>query len=218
MEMQTERQKIADYGIRMLDEGLVEATSGNISIFDPASGHMAISPSGMDYRKMKPEDVVILDLFGNKIEGERKPSSEYGLHASVYRARKDARAVVHTHSTYCTVLGILGQKVEAVHFILANVVGRSDVPLVPYYTYGTKELADAVELAMKGSPAVLLQNHGMAASGDSIESAYLAAQSIESVARLQYLAEAVGTPMHILNEREVRESYEHFSTSYGQKN
>lgn len=92
---------------KMSSAGLCKGTSGNISIYEPETGYMAISPSGLGYFDTKPEDVVIMDLNNNIIDGNRKPSSEHGLHTVFYQNRPDARAVVHTHSTYCTTLACL---------------------------------------------------------------------------------------------------------------
>lgn len=216
MLMEKERGALVDYGNRMFADGLVTLTSGNISVYDPETGYMAITPSGIPYSVTRPEDIVIMTLDGKIIDGTRKPSSENQLHAAVYRVRKDARAVVHTHSTFATVLGIAGRKVESVHFLLPNVMGRGDVPLLPYLTYGTKELAEEVERAMADTPAVLLQNHGMVAAGSSLEDAYVRASAVETTAELQWRAECIGKA-RILTEQEVEDTYASYSTRYGQK-
>ena len=106
MLMEFERQQIVDYGKRISSEKLTSGTSGNISIYDPETGLMAISPSGIDYFETKPEDIVIMKLDGTIVEGNRKPSSEHNLHIALYKVKKDARSIIHTHSTYCTVLSI----------------------------------------------------------------------------------------------------------------
>lgn len=216
MLMEKERKELVDYGNRMFQDGLVTLTSGNISVYDPETGLMAITPSGIPYPETRPEDIVIMKLDGTIVDGQRKPSSENQLHAAVYRARKDARAVVHTHSMFATVLGIAGEKVEAVHFLLPNVCGRKDVPLVPYVTYGTKELAEEVMGEMKDSPAVLLQNHGMVASGISLNDAYTRASAVETCAEYQWRAECIGKP-RLLTEAEAEDTYQSYRTKYGQK-
>ena len=104
MIMEAERQQIVDYGKKMSASGLSVGTSGNISIYDPETGYMAISPSGLGYFDTEAKDIVVMDLDGNIIDGERKPSSEHGLHTIVYKNRPEARAVVHTHSPYATTL------------------------------------------------------------------------------------------------------------------
>ena len=120
MLMEEARNKIVEFGKRMSADGLAPGTAGNISIYDPETGYMAISPSGVPYDKTLPEDVVILDLDGNVIDGDKKPSSEHGLHAVFYRTDPEARAVVHNHSMYCTILACMGEPLRSVHFALAE--------------------------------------------------------------------------------------------------
>lgn len=131
MLMEKERQEIVDYGKKMSSAGLSKGTSGNISAYDPVCGYMAISPSGLDYFETAAEDIVILDLDGNLIEGSRKPSSEHALHATIYKLHPDARGVVHAHSTYCTTFACLKQPIEAVHYLLAG-AQTSCVPCADY--------------------------------------------------------------------------------------
>ena len=97
MLMENARSEIVEYGKKVLSEGLTKGTAGNLSVYDPETGYMAISPSGIGYFDTKPEDVVIMDLKGNVIEGNKKPSSEHMLHAVIYECRPNARAVVHMH-------------------------------------------------------------------------------------------------------------------------
>ena len=146
MLMEKERQEIVDYGKKMSSAGLSKGTSGNISAYDPVCGYMAISPSGLDYFETAAEDIVILDLDGNLIEGSRKPSSEHALHATIYKLHPDARGVVHAHSTYCTTFACLKQPIEAVHYLLAG-AQTSCVPCADYATYGTEALAEKVSEA-----------------------------------------------------------------------
>ena len=108
MLMQEERELVVEYGKKVSQAGLCPGTSGNISIYNAEKGLMAISPSGMDYFETKPEDIVITDLEANVVDGARKPSSEWGLHTTFYKHKPEARAVVHTHSVYCTTFAVLG--------------------------------------------------------------------------------------------------------------
>lgn len=216
MRMDRERNLLVEYGKRMFEDGLVTLTSGNISIYDPETGRMAITPSGIPYFETRPEDIVIMTLDGKVVDGKRKPSSEHNLHAAVYKVRPEARATVHTHSTFATTLGIAGESLKAVSFILPNACGRGEIPLLPYVTYGTRDLADLVEGAMRETPAVLLQNHGMVACGASMEEAYTRASVIETTAELQWRAECIGRP-RVLTEEESRATYQSFTTGYGQK-
>lgn len=133
------RQKIVDYGNQLILSGLTIGTAGNISMYDPETGYMAISPSGIPYAQTTAEDVVAMDLQGNIVDGKRKPSSENGLHAAFYLEKPEARAVVHAHSMYCTTLACAGVDLKATHYAIAD-TGVATVPTVPYFTYGTPEL------------------------------------------------------------------------------
>ena len=142
MRMNEARRQIAAYGRRMSADRLSTGTSGNLSIYDPAEGLMAISPSGMAYDAIAPEDVVVMDLEARVVEGERKPSSEWALHTAFYKAKPRARAVVHAHSMYCTTFAILGRPLRAVHYMIGS-AGTDVIPCAPYRTFGTPELAEA---------------------------------------------------------------------------
>lgn len=216
MLMEEARIKIVEFGNRMAADRLTHGTAGNISIYDPQTGYMAVSPSGIPYAKTMPEDVVVLDLDGNRIEGERKPSSEYALHAAFYRADPEARAVVHTHSMYCTVLSCMGEPLRSVHYAIAEAL-TDEVPLVPYHTFGTPELAQAVAEALSREGhghGVILQNHGMCAYGASIESAYGLATTMEWCAEVQWRCMAAGR-MNVLTSGQMQVAMEHYRT-YGQ--
>ena len=213
MLMQEERELIVEYGKKMSAARLSTGTSGNISIYNAEKGLMAISPSGMDYFSTQPEDVVITDLEANIVDGARKPSSEWGLHTAFYKHKPQARAVVHTHSMYCTTFAVLGQPIRAVHYVIGD-TGVATVPCAPYYPFGTLELAEAAIKVCGESNAVLLGNHGLVTCGKDINSAYGLACNMEYIAELQYRAMCIGKP-NILSDEEMADVMERFK-SYGQ--
>lgn len=213
MLLAAERELIVEYGKKLSAAGLCPGTSGNISIFVPESGLMAISPSGMDYGLTRPEDVPVLELDGRAAEGERRPSSEWGLHAAFYRAKPDIRAVVHTHSVFCTTFAVLGEPIRAVHYAMAA-AGVNAVPCAPYCTFGTPELAEAAVEACGEGRAVLLANHGLVACAESLAAAYSLAVDLEYTAQLQYRAMCVGKP-RVLSGGQMAEARARFR-SYGQ--
>lgn len=213
MLMEKERKEIAEYGRKMSSSGLSKGTSGNISIYDPETGYMAISPSGLGYFDTEPEDVVVMDLKGNIIDGGRKPSSEHGLHTVMYLNKPDARAVVHTHSTFCTTLACLNTPLKAVHYVIGG-AGAATVPCAEYATFGTPELAENVARAIGKSKAVLLANHGLVTSGPSLAKAFGLAVNLEFVAEMQWRASCMGTPV-VLSDAEMDTVMESFK-SYGQ--
>lgn len=213
MLMQEEREQIVEYGKKMSAAGLCTGTSGNISIYNAEKGLMAISPSGIDYFSTLPEDVVITDLEAGIIDGVRKPSSEWALHTMFYKNKPGARAVVHTHSMYCTTFAVLGQPIQAVHYVIAD-ANADSVPCAPYYPFGTVELAEAAVRTAGDSNAVLLGNHGLVTCGRDISGAYNLARNMEYIAELQYRALCIGKP-NVLSGEEMAEVMERFK-SYGQ--
>ncbi|MBO5565215.1 MAG: class II aldolase/adducin family protein [Lachnospiraceae bacterium] len=215
MLMLQERELVVEYGKKMSESGLCPGTSGNLSIYDPETGYMAISPSGIDYFQTTPEDVVITDLDAHIIEGDRKPSSEWALHTEFYKHKPEARAVVHTHSLYCTTLAVLGMPIKAVHYVIGD-AGVAEIPCAEYQTFGTVELAQAAMKVCGESDAVLLGNHGIVVCGKSVESAFGLARNCEYIARLQYQAMSIGTP-NVLNEEQMADVMKKFKT-YGQPN
>jgi len=211
--MQAEREAIVAYGIKLIETGLTKGTGGNLSVFDPELGLFAISPSGIDYVKITPEDVVVLDLEGHILEGDRTPSSEVDLHRIFYQNREDIRAVIHTHTMYATTLSCLGWDLPAVHYMVA--VAGKNVRCADYATFGTPELARNAFEAMKDRRAVLLANHGLLAGAPDLANAFNITEEIEYVAEIYTRTLAIGEPV-ILGDEEMTLMAEKFK-SYGQK-
>ena len=191
MLLQTQRELVVEYGKKLVTAGLTEGTFGNISVFDRARGLMAISPSGMDYFSTTPADVVVTDLEGRVVEGTRKPSSELDLHRLFYQRRGDVNGVVHTHSSFATILSCLGWAIEPIHYLVAYC--GDQVPCIPYYPFGSLELAEAAWDAMgERYNGCLLGNHGLLAVGGSLSFAFDAAQQLEFLAKVYYHARLAG--------------------------
>ena len=211
MILEKERKEIAEYLRKMLDNGLTKGTSGNISICDRKTGYVAISPSGMDYTKIVPEDIVVIDFEKNIIDGKRKPSSECDLHISIYKSKRDANSVVHTHSMFCTVLSTLNMPIKAVHYVIAD-CGSSEVPVAGYKIYGSEDLAKEVINSMKKSNACLMANHGMVSCGVNLKSAFGLASTCEWVAEIQLRALSIGTPNYLTDSQilDVEEKFKRY--------
>lgn len=212
MLLNKERELVVEYGKKLLESGLTTGTGGNLSLFNREQELLAISPSGLDYRLSSPEDIVVMDLDGNIKDSERKPSSEYGFHTAIYRERPDVNAVVHTHSVYATTVACLNMELPAVHY-LVGFAGKK-VPLAPYATFGTPELAENVINTIGNYNAVLLANHGLITVGRKIGNAFDAAEELELVARIYIQALSVGKPV-IVPDEEMDKVIDKFST-YGQ--
>ena len=213
MLMQEERELMVEIGKQMSTSGLCPGTSGNQSIYNPELGLMAIKPSGIGYMETTPEDIVIMDLESHVVDGKRKPSSEWDMHTEFYKHKPSCRAIVHTHSRFCTTFAVLRKPIEAVHYVLAD-ANCYEVPCAPYHTFGTSELAnDAVKYCGDGD-AVLLANHGIIVCGKNLKSAFGLAKNLEYIAELQYRAMCIGQPF-VLGKAEMDEVFEGFK-SYGQ--
>ena len=212
MLLQKEREQIVEYGKKLIETNLTKGTGGNLSIFNREKQLMCISPSGIDYFKTRAEDVVVLDLDGNKIEGDREPSSEYDMHRIFYKNRNDIDAIIHTHTMYATTVSCLNWDLPPVHYMLA--LAGKNVRCAEYATYGTKELAENAFAAMEDRKAVLLANHGLLCGAKDIANAFNITEEIEYCAELYYRTKAIGEPVIIQNE-EMDLMMEKFKT-YGQ--
>lgn len=207
------RRQLVEVARKAYDTGLVTGTSGNMSVRDPDSGHILITPSGVEYHAMTPDQMVLVDVNGHVVEGKLVPSSETPMHTAVYRMRPDVQAVVHTHSRFATVFSCLRRPIPAVHYLIALM--GTEIPVADYATYGTDELARSAVAAMgTDHRAVLLQNHGVLAVGKHIQEAYNIAAVVEYIADVYYHSLTIGQPV-VLPDDEVHRVAEKFKT-YGQ--
>lgn len=189
--LEAERTAVSELGKQMLNQSLTTGTGGNISARN--GDHVAISPSGMPYDEITPEDVPIVDLEGEHVAGDHKPSSEYRMHTGIIRERNDVSGVVHTHSPYASTFASLSEPVPASHYLIGFV--GDQIPVTPYETYGTAELAEAALDALGDEyNACLLENHGVIAVGESVEAAFEVALMVEYCARIHYQAISIGEP------------------------
>jgi L-fuculose-phosphate aldolase len=184
-----ERKEIGDACRRMRRDRLVVGTSGNISV--RVDDLVVITPSGVDYDILTAEDMVVADMDGRVVSGERSPSSELPMHLAAYRST-DARAIVHTHSLFATSVGTVCDELPAVHYMI-NALG-GPVRVAPYATFGTDELAAGVAAALHERTGALMRNHGAIAVGPTLKSAYDRAVNLEWLCELYWRATMLGTP------------------------
>jgi len=190
--------------------GLTHGTSGNVSVRRD-DRRFFVSPTGMPYDALEPDDIPLMDLDGRWF-GRRRPSSEWRFHRDVFAFRDDVAAIVHTHSPKATSLACTGRGIPAFHYMVA-VAGGPDIRCAPYYTFGTQELSDAAIAALEGRKACLLANHGVIAVGTSLPAALALAGEVENLAA-QYCAALALGEVRILDEVEMRRVVEKFRT-YG---
>lgn len=213
MILEKERIQIVEYGKKLITSNLTKGTGGNISIYNPNEKLIAITPSGIDYFLLKPEDIVVMDLEGNILEGKNKPSSEYEMHKIFYERRSDIFSVVHVHSTYSTTLACLRVNLPALHYLVA-ISGGKDIKCAKYATFGTKQLAENAFEAMQDRFAVLLANHGLLTGAKDLANAFNKAEEVEFCAQLYCNCLSIGKAV-ILEDEEMNKMLGLFN-SYGQ--
>ncbi len=207
------RTAIVDKARWMNLAGLNQGTSGNISA--RLGERMLITPTAVPYETMTPNMIASLSLTGRygAHEGPLLPSTEWRFHLDIMKERSEVGAIVHTHSTFATVLAIARKPIPACHYMIAA-FGGTDVRVADYATYGTKALADNVLLALKDRSACLLANHGMIATGHDLDEAMWRAVELETIAKQYYYALALAGGPVILPDSAIAETLRAFS-SYG---
>lgn len=206
------RQAIIDQCRWMNAQGLNQGTSGNISARYKDS--MLITPSATPYERMEPEMIALMPLHGEygAWEGPLKPSTEWRFHLDIMRERPDVGAIVHTHSTFATVLSIARKEVPACHYMIAA-FGGPTIRCADYATYGTDELSRNALAALADRNGCLLANHGMIAAGPTLPKAMWLAVELETIAKQYFHALQLGDPV-ILPDAEIARVMEGFK-SYG---
>lgn len=177
------RQGVIDTALAISRSGLSPGRSGNVSC--RFGEGMLITPSGLAYASLEPGQIVFVAADGTADQDAPRPSSEWHFHLAAYATRPDMNAVVHTHSLNATALACAGKSIPAFHYMVA-LAGGSDIPLVPYATFGTRELAQHVARGLKDRTACLMANHGQIAIGPSLEGALELAFEVEALAA-QYI-------------------------------
>lgn len=203
------RRAIVEAMGRLIDLGLSQGTSGNISVRTEQG--FLVTPSGIPAENLAPDDVVAMDFEG-RYDHPLAPSSEWRFHRDILVARPEVGAVVHAHPPYATGFAICGREIPAVHYMIA-MAGGPTIRCAPYAPYGTQRLSDLALDALQDRSACLLANHGMIATGPTLDRALWLAVEVEALCRQYAIALQVGTPV-VLSDAEVAETVERFK-SYG---
>lgn len=212
MVMENIKLELIEYGKRLVDTELTSGTGGNLSYFDREKSYMAVTPSGIDFYKIQPEDIVIMKLDGTIIEGDRMPSSEWVMHKRIYETREDIDAVIHGHTIYASVLAVLREELPATHYMIA--VAGPTVRVADYATFGSPELAENAAEGMKDRDAVMLANHGIIGGANNLRNAFNVIEEIEYCAKVHVIAKSIGAPV-VLSSEEMKLMSGKFKT-YGQ--
>tara|TARA_B100001079_G_scaffold237973_1_gene221332 strand:+ start:263 stop:943 length:681 start_codon:yes stop_codon:yes gene_type:complete len=208
------RQQLVTVARRMNGTGLNQGTSGNLSV--RIEEGILVTPSSLPYEQMEVGDLVALDLSGQPLkEKQRRPSSEWRLHADVLSCRPEAMAVLHCHPIHATALACHDRGIPAFHYMVA-VAGGDEIRCAPYATFGTKELSDNVVNALAQRNACLLARHGMVTLGKDLESALRVAVEVETLARMYLQALQLGEPP-LLSKQQMQAVHAQFrGLHYGQ--
>ncbi len=208
------RKLLSDLHQELPKNELVKWTGGNISVRDTDTGYVLIKPSGIRYEALGPEHMVVVDLDGNIIEGNLKPSSDTASHLYIYRHRPDVNGIVHTHSPYATAFAAVGQPIPVYLTAMADEFG-GPIPCGGFALIGSEAIGKVVLEAIGNSPAVLLKNHGVFTVGATAQAAVKAAVMTEDVAKTVWLALQIGQPQEIAAE-DVAKLHYRYTHVYGQ--
>ncbi len=190
---------LIEAGKRMLHSGLTVETWGNISVRDPETGYVYLTPSGMPYDTLIEDDVVVMDVDGNRIEGERRPTIECAMHLGIMKKRPDVNAIIHTHPIYSQVFGLIHEEIPPVIDEAAQVLGSS-VCVTEYAVPGSLEMAQNVMDTLGEGAACLIANHGAVCVGKDMDTAFKVCTVLEMTAQIYYMAKCIGTPKPISKE------------------
>ncbi|GAA1176637.1 L-ribulose-5-phosphate 4-epimerase [Ornithinimicrobium humiphilum] len=196
---------------------LVVWTAGNVSQRVPGADLFVIKPSGVTYDELTPGAMVVCDLDGELVDGDRSPSSDTAAHAYVYRHLPEVGGVVHTHSTYATAWAARGEEIPCVLTMMADEFG-GPVPVGPFALIGDDSIGRGIveTLQRSRSRAVLMQNHGPFTVGTDARAAVKAAVLVEEVARTVHVARQLGDPLPI-PQADVDRLYDRYQNVYGQR-
>lgn len=208
------KEEVCAQNLELPANGLVVGSGGNVSGRDAETGLVVIKPSGVKFSKLTPGTMVVVDLDGNVIEGQAKPSVDTGIHLYIYRHREDVFGVAHTHSPYATSFAARGERIPAVLTPITHMIGR-DVPCSRYATPGEVDTGEAIIEAAEGGMAVLVKAHGVFTMGKSATEAANVAMYLEEAAKTTHLAMLRG-PVEEMPQEEIDRCYAWFRQNYGQ--
>ncbi len=212
MDVDSARRLICDIGRRCYERGLVVAAEGNLSI-RVDSDAILCTPSGKSKGYLKPSELCIVDVNGQQIEGDNRPSSELKLHLEVYRRRVDVDSVIHCHPPHATAFAIAREAIPSCVTAEAELF-LGEIPIAPYGTPGTSELSDSITPFVERTNVIVLANHGTISYDTGLERALWSTEILESYCRTLILARQLG-PLQYLTDDEVRRVLEQMRTCWG---
>ena len=215
--MKNWKREVIDAGIRMLSEGITIGTWGNVTVRDPETGYVYLSPSGMPYKTLVEDDIVVVRLDGSRVEGTRKSTIETEMHLAIYRARPECNAVIHTHPIYSTAFSAMGEDIPLLLDEAAQVLGDV-VRTTAYALPGSQELADECVKALgEKSMACLLRSHGAVCLGKDLEQAFGNSTVLEATAKVYSIIRSMGGQFDPISPENIAFMQAFVKTSYGQR-
>ena len=208
------RREVCELNQALLKNGLVVWTMGNVSGLDRERGLVVIKPSGVEFEKLTPENMVVADLAGHPVEGGLRPSVDLENHLYLYNNDNSIGGVTHTHSSYATAFAAVGRPVPPVLTSMADEFG-GEIPCTPYVGNQADQIGRAILDARTRAPAVLVKNHGVFTFGPTPEAALKAAVMAEDAARTAYLTLNLGEPQ-ILSDEQIAPWWDRYHGRYGQ--
>lgn len=208
------KELVCKYNKLLPKHGLVTMTSGNVSGRDFETGLVVVKPSGVDFELLTPEDMCVVDLNGQPVEGQKKPSVDTATHLYVYRHMREVGGVIHTHSNFATAFAALGKPIPCCLTAIADEFG-GPIPISDYARIGEEEIGREIVDKIGSCPAILMKNHGVFAVGRTVQDAFKAAVMVEDVAKTVYLALSMGEPIELPRE-EIAHAHRRYVEKYGQ--
>ena len=208
------KEQLVQLHLELPRNNLVAWTGGNVSARDAETGFVVIKASGIRYEEMGPEHMVVMNLAGDVVEGDFKPSSDAYSHLYIYSHRPDVGGVVHTHSRYATAFAAIGRPIPCVLTAIADEFGGA-IPCGGFAIIGDEAIGKVVVESIGKSPAVLLKNHGVFAIGRNATAAVKAAVMTEDAAATVWMALQIGTP-DAISQEDVEKLHDRYTNVYGQ--
>jgi len=216
MKLEALRAEVCALHAELPANHLVAWTSGNVSARDPETGWVVIKPSGVKFRDLTPENMVIVDVDGKLVEGDLKPSSDTASHCYIYRHMPNVNGVVHTHSRHATAFAALGRPIPCVTTAMGDEFGGA-IPCGGFALIGGEEIGKVVVETLRDSrsPSCLLQNHGVFAVGPNADKAVQAAVMTEDNAAIVWIALQMGEPL-LIAQADIDKLHHRYQNIYGQ--
>ena len=212
--LQELREIVWKCNLELPKNDLVKMTSGNVSGRDPETGLVVIKPSGISFEDLTPAHMVVVDIDGQVVEGDYKPSTDTETHLYVYQHRSDVLGMVHTHSPYASIFAVLGEPIPACLTTCAMLGG--EIPLGGYAPIGGEEIGQEIIDKIGRSYAIIMQNHGVFTIGSSAQEATKMAVEVEDIAMITHLAMLRGEPIR-LTEEQTDYMVNLYQNEYGQR-